>query len=233
MPYYERRSANALQIWLERPVADTTLRASDGASASAAVLVYVAGAEVPELGLISAVGARYACQAICPPPCAQRRLPNPLSGSFIKRQTQCLAPQSKSSSAVCSVTSADALQLVDKVKARHGTKRWVPPEEPMYPQIAGQAPQYQWSTTQGRDRRRWGLEKDLATFNTCPDTAWSATYWTHDMVRAMLALPASPRDNSHDPLCALRSHAWSSKKSGTTVHGGMPSSSTAHYARCR
>ena len=84
---------------------------------------------------------------------------------------------------VCRPTSADALRLVQKVKTQHGAGRWVPPEGPVYPRVAGQKLKYHWTTTHGRDRRKWGLEDDLATFQTCPDTAWSATYWSQTMVR--------------------------------------------------
>jgi hypothetical protein len=89
-----------------------------------------------------------------------------------------------------SVSTGQIRETVDNMRS-HGNGRFITPDVLSLPSINGNVPTYTAVGTEGSDRRKWGLNEDLASFHTCPDTSWSATFLQARTVRTLHCKPHS------------------------------------------
>jgi hypothetical protein len=87
---------------------------------------------------------------------------------------------------MCRPSAASVQDFVKTVKTHHGNPRWASPSTPSPPTFNGTRIPYSWQGTYGKDRRKWGLRDDMATFHTCADTWWNASYLIGSVVASLL-----------------------------------------------
>eukprot|EP00892_Ulva_mutabilis_P005294 jgi/Ulvmu1/3136/UM015_0176.1 len=71
----------------------------------------------------------------------------------------------------------EVLEFIELVKARHGNRRWVSPEDMSLPYVNGSSLVYRSDGVEGGTRTKWGIEEDISWFGACPNTSWNSTFF--------------------------------------------------------